>query len=166
MTSSSQAETPIASGKTFLVLSGSSESFDNVGCVLWNRRSGGSSWYTPIMDYELAKQLKDAGFPQITTHSFYDKYGGIIFGRTNLELEPDAQGWEWICAAPSLEELIEACVSYIGIGFELRLGNYGQGKWKAASHGAVKRAESGATPTDAVARLYLALHPTAPSQSQ
>ena len=88
------------------------------------------------MNYALAKELKDAGFPE-PTHcdcSFSQLNGGYY--------------------APSLSELIEAC----GLKFG-SLNRYGD-VWDAEppaddiTHGAW----SGDTPEEAVARLWLALN--------
>jgi hypothetical protein len=84
------------------------------------------------MNYELAKELKDAGFPQHDTLPF-DAY------------------------EPSLEELIEAC--------DITLETLEQDKnedpnhvhwWTANSVHGVQR--SAPTPTEAIAKLWLALH--------
>ena len=81
------------------------------------------------MTYELAKQLKDAGFPQ--------------------DYNPQPAGWGGAdddTHNPTLEELILACADDFVILVRDRLGN-----WYAES-------EIGSTPTEAVAKLWLALH--------
>jgi hypothetical protein len=94
------------------------------------------------MNYELAKELKDAGFPQKSmTIGFPEEYGpGGVY-------------------LPSLEELIEAC----GDGI-VAVQKDGPGKWDAVDEWEeyyppeVKKGASGSTPTEAAARLWLALN--------
>lgn len=97
-----------------------------------------------MIDYELAKKLKDAGFPQ-----------KMRVGENGLETEPNDgrisnEGGDWIYL-PSLSELIEAC----GDGyFTLQSG---QGLWQAGKTLNPEWSE-GQTPEEAVARLWLALN--------
>jgi hypothetical protein len=102
------------------------------------------------MDNSLAKDLKDAGFPQsgksCDTHS-------DINDSTLVEQ----------FVHPTLSELIEACPKQMGSATFV-LGSANQGKaWVAcyfdfrANRGAELN-ESGQTPDEAVARLWLALH--------
>jgi hypothetical protein len=85
------------------------------------------------MDYELARELKQAGYPikkQLIT-------------RYNRDI-----------AVPTLEELIEACGDRFGAlvhhgGWEAR------SDWSEQDRGI---AATGSTPIEAVARLWLALH--------
>jgi hypothetical protein len=100
---------------------------------------------TNEMTYELAKQLKDAGFPNMQWMGYLTSIGIESF-------EKDKHG-------PTLSELIEAC----GTGF----GNLilGQNRnlpplWKATAAGAVneERFNLGSTPEEAVAKLWLALN--------
>jgi hypothetical protein len=84
------------------------------------------------MNYELAKSLRDAGFPEM---------GGWVDGAT-----------------PTLEELIEAIIQgHAGGNFHIRNGKYSDGVWKAEVFGSNRRIGIGSTPTEAVARLWLAL---------
>ena len=98
------------------------------------------------MDSELAKQLKDAGFPQS--------------GRSRLAYNDRGELWEGAGGTycPILEELIEAC----GKQF-LNVNRYAFSsvriEWEANAttdngyfHG------EGLSPTEAVARLWLALN--------
>lgn len=104
------------------------------------------------MDYNLAKQLKDAGFPQMGKSERGDWYFLHKLGEwkqywTNLNDYPEGT------YAPSLEELIAACGH---VDLQVRTN-----KSKAAQIG--KKAMTvihgiGKTPTEAVANLYLALH--------
>jgi hypothetical protein len=102
------------------------------------------------MEYKLAKELDEAGFPQLKGKSFVSRVSGYRI--------------------PTLEELIEACVEK----GQLSLNYHGQGKWIArigyfiestpdqkmkgypqmAQHCVVEAS----TPTEAVARLWLALN--------
>lgn len=106
------------------------------------------------MPYELAKKLKDAGFPQ-------GPYG-------NRTLEPQlvdprrtvAEAMEQEAYAPTLEELIDAC----GDNFAWLHHSVKSKRWAVQDfiydedegpHGG-----QGSTPTEAVARLWLALNST------
>lgn len=86
------------------------------------------------MDYELAKELKDAGWKDI-----------ILYDETNSAI------------TPTLEELIEAC----GEQFE-RLEytpEVSMNPWWAHERvRGVHNTGDGKTPTEAVTRLWLALH--------
>ena len=88
------------------------------------------------MKYELAKELKDGGFPQNPFH-----HPGMYSYET--------KGGEGRAYAPTLEELIEAC----GESFEM-FDRFGKG-WRAVG---ANSTAYGATPTEAVARLWLALN--------
>jgi hypothetical protein len=84
------------------------------------------------MNYELAKQLKDAGYPQGDT---------VLIGGEYTH-------------NPTLEELIEACgdntpyeITFMGIDKHWRVTRQDLYIWLM-----------GKTPTEAVARLYLALN--------
>lgn len=104
------------------------------------------------MNYELAKELKDAGFPQ-------ECHGYKIFSSENLPYYPN------------LSELIEAC------GYKLRaiqredyedelydIETPNEKKWCAVKEWyefyppAVEIGEYGSTPEEAVARLWLTLN--------
>ena len=101
------------------------------------------------MDYSLAKQLKDAGFPQNGKSS--DAHSDINDTLVDRFVHP------------TLSELIEACPKQMGTAtFVLGSAHQGQA-WVAcyfdfrASRGAELN-ETGQTPDEAVARLWLALH--------
>lgn len=106
------------------------------------------------MNYKLALELKNAGFPQKGT-SWYDETGsGSCIGFHN-------DGWVF---KPNLEELIEAC----GFCFE-RLEQKKDGRtpegyrvfsgWYAIAWDADDTwSGEGKTPEEAVAKLYLSLH--------
>jgi hypothetical protein len=120
------------------------------------------------MHYELAKELKDAGFPQ--------KYHYDEQGRRNDFCEPE------VVSNPTLEELIEACGEDFGnLSFQVPTKDPSASHWwSAKSHGLheiipeewsdeykKERKDSpehaclyglGNTPAEAVARLLLALY--------
>ena len=100
------------------------------------------------MNYELAKELKDAGFPQTGDYGYsadgQDQYN---YHRSIPELDHIRK--------PTLSELIEAC----GDGF-FRLShseNNDGTEWDAESWESGE-IETGTTPEEAVARLWLALN--------
>lgn len=86
------------------------------------------------MTYELAKQLKDAGFP-------HSKYWQIINGNM----------WCDDSEAPTLSELIEAC----GDGFGYLEKNF---SWWARDSEEQFLECRGKTPEEAVAKLWLTLN--------
>ena len=99
------------------------------------------------MAYELAKKLKDAGFPQ---HDRTGEWYNVCY----------FQGCEKDACFPTLSELIETC----GDDF-LSLEKYDGGKWEAMrrtwccdEHGESCEFGYGSTPEEAVANLWLALH--------
>ena len=101
------------------------------------------------MNYELAKELKDAGFPQSNTVTFKEAPGAT---RTMQEMLDSGD----YCTVPTLEELIEACGKHLSI-----LRPY-QDTWQANnsnSEDADFCSGEGSTPTIAVAKLWLALNP-------
>lgn len=97
------------------------------------------------MNYELAKKLKDAGFPQ-------DGYprGDMVVDDIVCEQCNDRHH----AYAPTLEELIEACG--IEFGSLTLLGEDAKYRWYADNREGVRY--YGATPLEAVANLYLALN--------
>ena len=110
------------------------------------------TWHTftgvgPIqmMDNELAKELKQAGFPQ-SVH--YNERGVVDF------LETDANGKTHIVSVPTLEELVEAC----GVDFQ-SVERFSYAPFLA--RGQIVQA-AGQTPIEAVARLWLALQAAKP----
>lgn len=106
-----------------------------------------------MIRYELAKELKDAGFPQ----------GGpkephcVQCNELALYTRCYDHEKEYVFH-PTLSELIEAC------GETLQsLYNCGSAGWEAIreddKYGDSKGFEKGSTPEEAVARLWLALNP-------
>ena len=106
------------------------------------------------MDYSLAKELKDAGFPQ---------NGKSCDTHTDIN---DSTLVERI-AHPTLSELIEACPKQFGTAtFVLGSANQGQA-WVACyfdfrANRCAELNETGQTPEEAVARLWLALRRARP----
>jgi hypothetical protein len=109
------------------------------------------------MNYELAQELKDAEFPNIKDlqhrqgREFILPDGSVpVYSLGDAE---NVKGW----FVPILEELIEACEKR----FDRLLAYHDTGDWEATSEkdsdGLFKSA-SGKTPTEAIARLWLALH--------
>lgn len=90
------------------------------------------------MNYELAKELKEAGFPQHGTSTAYSA------------CEED-KCFSDACIF-DLSELIEACEGQV---FMLLINRNLEGRWAAALDG---QGASGDTPTEAVARLWLTLN--------
>ena len=106
------------------------------------------------MTYELAKQLKEAGFPQ-NMESKFGKNRGHNWQTFNgcEESEFSYPGFEEGPAAPTLSELIGALPKNQPIQL------YGQeGTWSATTGNLSGLVEvKGKTPSEAVANLWLAL---------
>ncbi len=107
------------------------------------------------MNYELAKKLKEAGFPQDKAHFYYSTHTipetmwcvNIISKKSGVPLDDN------LVAIPTLEELIEAC----GDDF-VRLRKSGS-LWEAWGYFLKNGHDVHAlTSTEAVARLWLALN--------
>ena len=102
------------------------------------------------MIYDLAKDLKDAGFPQ----PVLDFRGDFLFSEHGDPVDTQAY-------APTLAELIEACGTSFGA-----LVRIADGTWNAAtpvidtgmSYGNPSMEVEGSTPEEAVARLWLAIN--------
>lgn len=125
------------------------------------------------MNYDLAKELKDAGFSIGGTKSYYI---GSICGL--LETEHDDKCNDYDCHVEyqdfpesTLEELIEACPPYI---FEEEFNLHatheeGKIEWVAGYisplnlTGKLAYLSLGSTPAEAVARLWLVLNKTTPT---
>jgi hypothetical protein len=93
-----------------------------------------------MITYELAKQLKDAGFPQ-----------------SELARAQQQAGYDYV-SLPTLSTLIEACGEHFGaLGRESDC-------WVAceyvSEHGTWENTHEGKTPEDTVARLWLSVHQT------
>lgn len=106
------------------------------------------------MNHELAQELKDAGFPQNTKMFWCTDVGEKTYSK-NCEPYMKASCGQHV-AFPTLEELIEVCgrpiwiEGYNGDDFQWLAG---RGKGMNTPLG------RGSTPTEAVARLWLALNP-------
>lgn len=89
------------------------------------------------MEYELAKKLKDAGFPQVQPHSAHEDYKD--------------------CTKPTLSELIESLPIQESTKFRLI---YKHGEWQACIYDTKRHHiyKNGKTPEEAVAMLYLELN--------
>ena len=103
-----------------------------------------------MITYELAKQLKDAGFPQDNTYdertTFIDEYAERFGDELNEEYNP--------CKIPTLSELIEACGDNFGALF-LSL------EWRScgSKDNVIEPFEGfGSSPEEAVAKLWLELN--------
>ena len=115
------------------------------------------------MTYELAKKLKEKGFPQ--TRILQE----VIIRDDGLPLIVDMGINENDYKVPSLEELIEACLPF-GTNFTLRHDNakhnvnfeYTVTPWAALIHGFLSnpgvKYGKGDTTVEAVANLWLKLH--------
>jgi len=101
------------------------------------------------MQYELAKKLKDAGFPQA------DPNRALNVG--TFQYVGDNSDKETLCYIPTLSELIEACGHYF-----YQLTKEDDGSWTCASINGYPKSGFGVTnsPTleEAVAKLWLALN--------
>lgn len=113
------------------------------------------------MPHELAKQLMQAGFP-LKSHTKLVAYSSAnetenLTGLMVGEFRPSNMGPDW-ALMPTLEELIEAC----GRDNIDNLGPCMSDQWYATNDlgGENNRTGYGTTPTEAVARLWLALNAT------
>ena len=133
-----------------------------------------------MITYELAKRLKDAGFPQkklytecphgvprttaMNAHAYQDGY-------PSKEPHPECADGKNAVYIPSLEELIDACMPYVGTDhFRLNWGIHYSKGWVACIEGPEVKKRFGArsgrfgtigiSPKEAVANLYIKLHET------
>lgn len=118
------------------------------------------------LSYELAKKLKEVGFPQDVrwdTRHFPMKDGSVVNERKAAFIVVNDILENVI--SPSLSPLIEACGKKKDYGyaiFDLSMHGTGEG-WVAGYsdpdyHETWEDYEEGSTPEEAVARLYIALH--------
>jgi hypothetical protein len=104
------------------------------------------------MEYALAQELKDAGFPQ-------GGNGRWVFDPNAIVARARDRVY-----APTLDELIEAC----GESFLMLLKHDDNSGWTATKGGDIlfiegrqnENLSTGLTPSEAVARLWLALNKT------
>lgn len=123
-----------------------------------------------MLNYELAKKLKDNGFPQknftIMSEGSFIRPDDEIYcncGACNVEFYTPADFIDAVYC-PTLSELIEAVGrpftlyfsenDLVGIGWSAVNGNAGNNSWENFDFLVGK----GETPEEAVANLYLALH--------
>ena len=105
------------------------------------------------MDYELAKQLKDAGFSQsIQPTSRYTRPDGFVLRHETTAGNEEFARWANVRTP---EELIEACGDEIEALIQHQ--SQVQNSWSATGFYRRVRGE-GPTLEEAVARLWLALH--------
>ena len=109
-----------------------------------------------MINYELAKELKDAGFPP------NDKHRRRVCKHNQVPLLcPNGCQKEDIETIPTLSELIEACGERLVGMSKYENGVYLDGKWTVAYRKEMMSMSSyvrGDTLEEAVARLWLALH--------
>ncbi len=109
------------------------------------------------MRYELAKKLKDAGFPQtrmeMVKFSLAEKPIELpyIVGAIATTLGGSE---EWRIISPSLSELIEACGEKFGVLERFKHS----GKFGAYIPNDIGTSGTGSTPEEAVANLWLDLN--------
>lgn len=106
------------------------------------------------MNYGLAKQLKDAGFPQ----KAYKGAVSYVAKQLCIQIDDEIKTVSTDVFVPTLEELIEACGEDF---YHLESWNGGDGDWKCAGSNSKQSTVCitfGSTPTEAVARLWLALN--------
>lgn len=110
------------------------------------------------MNYELTKQLKDAGFPQEAVPERGSFYALPVGYYTHMleEWRKDLIQPEIPCRIPTLEEIIEAC----GDKFSSLLNEHGS--WRVygikVGFSGLQITTKGATPTEAMANFYIALN--------
>ena len=102
------------------------------------------------MTYELAKELKEAGFPQTGEHLDYDRCPYMIYPN-DIDDGVSKNG----CYVPLLEELIEACGYNFG-ALIYRFQDQNIGWIYECIKGNIKT--QGVTPEEAVVNLWLKLN--------
>ena len=111
-----------------------------------------------MITYELAKQLKEAHFPQLLENRIHYRLFCEECMSNNFEkpMKLDMLD-EFDIAIPTLSELIEGC----GYGFR-SLSNHSDGRWIAKSGAkstfGKSKLFSGHSPEEAVAKLWLELN--------
>lgn len=108
-----------------------------------------------MIDYQLASELKKAGFPQDDAYYGYVKYDDEGIFLRYLDDEPRAP----LAVAPNLSELIEKC----GDRFKIlahELDTKSLNSWYASDGTKLWKDDEcwGMTPEEAVARLWLELN--------
>lgn len=110
------------------------------------------------MPYELAKQLKDAGFPQNKSHWYYSSHTEPV---TLWCINAIPEEHYNVIAVPTLEELLEACGEHFWALSRHDGLYYVQGDLSKPGLGALGMEVS---PVIAAAKLYLALYPLSASE--
>lgn len=111
------------------------------------------------MKYELCKELKGAGFPQIGRGTYIYEDGSTF---PDFETLKHTNQLDLVAYIPTLSELIEACCGRLEDLMQMRHSE--PNKWVASAYSCDEcgwedsHVESGATPEEAVARLWLALN--------
>jgi len=115
------------------------------------------------IDYELAQELKEAGFPQSNKQGawWFDEHKTLFVQATTYGVDEVNRTSECV-RVPTLEELIEACPEEIDdhcFSFAC-LTFHKSGKWLAGYEKYEKFTPEccGSTAIEAVARLWLALY--------
>ncbi len=103
-----------------------------------------------MISYELAKQLKDAGFPMVEINNPEDLKKAYELA-TTIHAKPFSLGEE-VFYMPSLSYLIEQC------GDDLDWMGKFEKMWGAHSRKNQQFDTRGASPEEAVAKLWLSLH--------
>ncbi len=101
------------------------------------------------MKYELALELKKAGFPQEGSGYYLDQPDGLRLPRSAYNPKHDTY-------IPTLEQLIEACGEKFRALLFIGKGVHTGEPWVA--HGEEGIRTGGMTPTSAVAKLWLSLN--------
>ena len=129
------------------------------------------------MNYELAKKLKSAGFPQKYRQTepymdfAYEDYGHsgqLVMMHTDndtgwwlgqdYDLRAEGKEIELLVKCPTLSELIEACGDiFLSLDSPLVLGSKEQWRATACNSEKMFREGFGSTPEEAVANLWIAL---------
>ena len=99
------------------------------------------------MNYETAQALKDAGWPQDTLHIHMHE-SGVEAGHVGADT----------ALVPTLEELIEACGERFGVISQSETGRWFAAACDEGADGYRTEIKDALSPTEAVARLWLALN--------
>lgn len=110
------------------------------------------------MKYELAKELKDAGFPQEGHFWYVSEDGKNTSELMSVDAQEERTYMKLILVAPTLSELIAACGEAFSHMSRRDTGEY----WVRARDSDVYH--KGETPEEAVARLWLALQKNSSAQ--
>lgn len=105
-----------------------------------------------IMNYEIAKQLKDAGFPQVLPKpDFLELHDAVAVADIYAKYPDNFDPYR-----PTLSELIEACGDKISSIVKIGIGSWGAYSVRGTLDNYIY--ESSDTPEEAVAKLWLALN--------